>query len=110
MKSRIRTYIIDLVERAVKAGVFAAATLAGGIQVTGGAFTLSDYEHIGGVAAGAAVLSLLTNLAAGLRTGTASLSRSVAASAVSQAPGAHAADSVPSAATTAPSDLVVKTS
>lgn len=100
----------DVAERALNSAWQGAVVVA--IPVIA-ASELSDYTHLAwwkqlgavvGVAAGNAVLSMIKSLFAGMRTGTASLSSSVAQTAV--VAGSHAADTVQveTIAPAAPSD------
>lgn len=73
----VRTYALDLAERAGWTFVQTAAASLAGAQVT----NFSELKQVAiaaGIAGGAAVLSLLKGVLAGVRTGTASTSVKVA--------------------------------
>lgn len=89
---KAKSYFLDLGERAAK--TFAQGAVAGLAIVWGGTaldvhtlYLLSTWDKLATAALGggiAAVLSLLTSTVSNLKTGTASLSRVVAATAVEQ--------------------------
>jgi hypothetical protein len=107
-----KTFLIDLAERAGKtfyqtAAASLTASLAGSGLSIANLPTLSVAEKIGGSAALAgiaAVLSMLSSVVSGLKTGTASASKAVADSTPSTS-GAHAAD-VPPLDTPVPAGVI----
>lgn len=97
--SATRTFAIDLAERAANAAWQGAAGAAAPVLIAANATSIAHaswWEQVAAIAvAGAvsAVGSLAKGVTAGLKTGTASLSQTVAETAVT--PGAHAADYTP---------------